>query len=48
MIYFNKLANDVKVWGNKVNKYIISRKTANFDAKTLNLENFSDLVNFFC
>jgi len=32
----------------KVNKYIISSKTANFDAKILNLVIFfSDLVNFF-
>jgi len=38
MIYFSKLANDAKWFlGNKVNQYIISSKTANFDAKILHL-----------
>jgi len=47
-IYFSKLANDIKVWGSKVNKYIISSKTANFDAKTLNLVIFFRSSEFFC
>jgi len=48
MTYFNTLANDVRFLGNKVNKYIISSKTANIDAKVLNpVIFFSDLVDFF-
>ena len=37
-----------KFLGNKVNKYIISSKTANFEAKILNLVIFFRSSEFFC
>jgi len=46
MIDFCKLANDVL--GNKVNRYIISGKTANFNAKILNLVIFFRSSEFYC
>jgi len=37
MIYFSKFATDVKVLGNKLNRYIISSKTTNFNATIFNV-----------
>jgi len=48
MINFCELANDVKVLGNKVTRYTISGKTANFNAKILNLIIFFRSSEFFC